>query len=203
MLPSLARSLASLYRPLAVMLLALAGGYLLTSQSLEHYRTAQQQLQGQEHIHRQARDKLQRSGSEKSTIEQFLPAYQSLQQQGMIGAEQRINWVDALRSVNRSLKLYGINYQIDAQKPFQGGGGMPGTFRVYQSDMLLHFGLLHENDLLNFFEQLRQTHVGLFQIEQCTLQRIPANNINFGMQPNLEADCTLRWLTLQPNRGAP
>lgn len=185
------------------MLVALIASYFLVSQSLEHYRKVQQQLHGQQHIYRQAQDKLQRSGSEKTTIEQYLPAYQSMQQQGMIGTEQRINWVDALRSVNRSLKLYGIDYQIDAQKPFQGGADVPGEFRVYQSDMLLHFGLLHENDLLNFFDQLRQTQVGLFQIRQCALQRIPASNINFGMQPNLEAECTLRWLTLQPHGKTP
>ncbi len=202
MQPSFFASLFGLRFPLIVVLLTLGASYLLITRSVEHYHLAQAKLAQQNQVYQQARERLQRSGSEKATIEQYLPTYQALQQQGLIGTEQRINWVDTLRTINRNLKLYGINYQIDAQKPYQGDTSSTGDFQVFQSDMTLHFGLLHENDLLSFFDQLRAAHVGLFQINKCSLQRTGSSYASFGMQPNLDADCTLQWLTLQPKRNA-
>lgn len=197
------KALHKLYLPLSVLAGALLLAYLLIAHTLGQYNNARQAAQAQQAQLQQARERLSRSGEEKATIERYLPTYLQLQQQGLIGAEQRLSWVDGLRAVNQQLRLYGVDYQINAQQAYNGSDlGSTAGFAVYQSEMTLRFSLLHENDLLRFFDQLQAMHIGLYQIKQCTLQRSTASYTSFGSRPNLLADCKLQWLTLQPPGGA-
>lgn len=179
----------------AIALLLGAGAVYYSGLLVDQARQKLAQAQSQRN---EARGKLQRSGDEKSTIEKYLPDYQRLAQSGFIGNERRINWLDGLRTANQRADLFGVDYQIEAQQGYPFAAELdPGTLAVRHSVMTLRFRLLHEEDLMRFFNVLAQTQAGIFSLNQCTLQRIDTGGV-IRVEPHLNADCELSWITTQP-----
>lgn len=190
--------LKALKTPVLLLFVAVIGtiaAVYYTNRLLEAANTA---LAGQEVQLREAVARLQKSGEEKQLIVQHLDAYRQLQRAGFIGEEQRINWLDGLRLANQQTELFGVDYQISAQRPYPyarefDGGRLP----LYQSAMRLRFRLLHEDDLTRFFNALSGTGAGMFVLDECTLRRIEAGSA-IRYQPNLTAECEVSWITAQP-----
>lgn len=160
---------------------------------------AQTALSKQQTLLRDAQARMQRSGDEETIITQYVDKYRQLQQSGFIGNEQRINWIDALRIANERTDLFGVNYGIDAQQPYPYAAELnPGQFAIRQSVMKLDFRLLHELDLLRFFDALRSQNNGLFHLDQCALRRTELTAA-IRYQPNITANCQLTWITATPD----
>ena len=159
---------------------------------------ARQQLAQQETLLKQARNRLYQSGEERELIARYLDRYVQLQRVGFVGDEQRINWLDGLRVANQRAELFGVDYQISEQRAYTYASDFnPGQLALHQSIMKLRIALLHEADLMRFFNTLVQTGAGVFQIDQCTLRRMEVTGaIRF--QPNLSAECELSWITARP-----
>lgn len=181
---------------LAVIIAAAAGAVYYT----DLQRTqAQNTLVRQQAQLREAQTRMQRSGDEKGIIVQYVDKYRQLQAAGFVGEEQRINWIDALRSANAGVDLFGVSYDIGAQQPYAHAAELaPGPITLNQSRMKLDFRLLHEADLLRFFGALREQGAGLFHLDQCTLRRTDAGG-NLRYQPNIAANCELVWITARPD----
>lgn len=188
----------TLQNPLLALLaavLAAAGAVYYTDMLLKQ---AQQQLEQQDIQLRDARTRLYKSGEEKEVIVRYLASYQQLQRIGFVGDEQRINWLDGLRLTNQQADLFGVDYQISAQRPYPFSNELgPGQLVLSQSVMKLRFRLLHEEDLLRFFKTLAGSEAGLFSIDECLLKRIDASGV-IRYQPNLAAECELSWITARP-----
>jgi hypothetical protein len=190
--------LKTLQTPLAILALVLgaaAAAIYYTEQLLEraHGALAQQEVQL-----REARTRLYRSGEEREIISRYLGPYQQLQRIGFIGEEQRINWLDGLRVANQQTGLFGIDYEISAQRTYPYAGEFdPGRIALNQSMMKLRFRLLHEEDLLRFFNVLAQLGTGVFLLDECTLRRTDTSRA-IRHQPNLAAECALSWITANP-----
>lgn len=71
-----------------------------------------------------------------------------------------------------------------------------GQYHLHGSHMRLQMDLLHEMDLLNLFDDLRQA--GYFAVQDCTLKRHGAAGATAGSQaaPAPGAECELLWLTV-------
>jgi hypothetical protein len=144
-----------------------------------------------------ARTRLQKSGDEREIIIRYLDRYRQMERVGYIGEEQRINWLDGLRLANRQADLFGVEYQIGSQRPYANAADFnPGQIALNQSVMRLRFRLLHEEDLLRFFNALARQGNGLFTIDQCMLRRINTGGI-IRYQPNVNAECDLSWITVK------
>lgn len=164
---------------------------------------AQTQLMQQQGQLRDAQLRMQRSGDEEAVIIQFVDRYRALQQSGFIGNEQRINWLDALRNANERADLFGVNYEIGVQQPYPYAADLdPGQINLRQSVMKLDFRLLHEADLLRFFEMLKAQGTGLFHLDQCALRRTDIGKVLI-YQPNITATCDLAWITATPAGAGP
>jgi len=149
---------------------------------------------------REARARIQNAGEEKEMIGRYLAPYQQLARAGFVGEEQRINWLDSLRLANEDARIFGVEYDIGAQKPYAYAAEFnPGQLLLQESVMRLRFRLLHEEDLPRFFESLARYSGGFFTIDQCHMRRltVPADT-GLQAQPNLAAECDLRWLTVKP-----
>lgn len=194
-----AEELKALRVPLILLLVVLAAAAgaiyytdLLRQQSQTTLVRAQAQL-------REAQTRMQRSGDEKSIIIQYVGKYRQLENAGFIGEEQRINWIDAMRNANARTDLFGVSYEIGAQQPYAHAAELaPGSIALKQSRMKLDFRLLHEGDLLRFFDALREQGAGLFHLDQCTLRRTEAGT-TLRYQPNIAANCELAWITATPD----
>jgi hypothetical protein len=164
--------------------------------------TARQQLAQQQIQLKDARTRLQKSGDEREIIIRYLDRYRQMEGLGYIGDEQRINWLDGLRVANRQADLFGVDYQIGAQRPYAYAADYnPGQIALNQSVMRLRFRLLHEEDLLRFFNALARQGNGLFTIDQCMLRRINTGGI-IRYQPNVNAECDLSWITVKVGAGS-
>jgi len=187
--------LNALQTPLLVLFFA-----LLAAASVVYYtdtlrEQARQQLQQQQQRLKEAHTRLQQSGEEKAIIIRYLGEFRQLQRIGFVGDERRIIWLDALRIANQQAGLFGVDYQIGAQRPYDYANEMgPEGLALLQSVMKLRFRMLHEEDLLRFLGVLSRQDAGVFLIDQCNVQRISTGDaIRF--QPNLEAECELSWIT--------
>ena len=186
--------------PIVVLLVALlaACGAIYYSDLL--LKEGRRQLSHQEAQSREARLRLQKSGDEKEAIVRYLGSYQELQRVGFAGEEQRINWLDGLRLANERTDLFGVDYQIAAQAPYAHAGELnPGELVLSQSVMTLRFRLLHEEDLLRFFNTLRDAGAGMFAIDECALKRAETGG-GIRYHPNIAAECKLSWITAKPRR---
>jgi hypothetical protein len=195
------RDFASMRFPMAVLAIVLVTSVLLIKSSSMQHAAAEAQLRSQDSALREARERHNRSGQERQAIQEYLPAYLSLQQEGVVGAEQRIEWIESLRAANKQAGLFGVAYQIEARKPFALAGlDNPASNFLHQTQMKLSFGLVHEGDLMRFLETLDAQKRGLFLIKRCAIAR-QARNDPGPRQANLNVECDLAWLTIDPPKA--
>ncbi len=137
-------------------------------------------------------------GDEGQLIRTYLPKYEGLARRGVVGPEQRLNWMEALRGASDALKLPSVRYDIHPQIPYtRGSPTMTSGLGVYASQMDLILGLLHEEDLNRLLRELRDRATGLFTVEECRLRRAAARIEPQSGRPNVNAECSLSWTTIR------
>jgi hypothetical protein len=194
-----ARHLDALKGPLALLLVVLIAGAGALSWTRAQINKHQLTLATHENALKEARNRFQRSGEERDLIVRFLPPYQELGGRGLIGPEQRINWLDALRNTNQQARLFGAEYQVSTQQPYPYAQEMNAAgLGMAQSVMKLGLRLAHEGELMRFFRLLENENAGAFEINECILERTSAAGNPISAQPNVRAECELAWITLNP-----
>ncbi len=184
---------------LLVAVVALAAGGHFYAQSLLH--EARQGVDRQTSVLRAAETRLQKSGEEKEVIVRYLDRYRQLSDAGFIGEERRIAWLDALRAANQAVRLFGVDYHIDPQRPYAYASELAAPELVLrESTMKLNLSLLHEEDLPRFFATLARQNAGLFVLDKCAVRRLDPGTV-LGYRPHLAADCELSWITATPARA--
>jgi len=192
----------ALRTPLLVLLAVLVAGAGAVFYSDRLLTSERQQLLQQQGQLKQAHVRLQKSGDESDIIVLYLDRYRQLERTGFVGEEQRINWLDGLRLANQQADLFGVDYQIGTQKAYPFAAEFnPGQIELNQSLMQLRFRLLHEGDLLRFFDALARQNAGIFTIDQCLLRRIDTRGV-IRYQPNVNAECELSWITAKVGAAA-
>lgn len=187
--------LQALKNPLLALLAVLLAAATAIYYSDQLMVSARRQLAQQQAQLKEARTRLQKSGDEKDIIVRYLDSFQQLQRAGFVGDEQRINWLDGLRLTNQQSDLFGVDYQIGSQKPYAYAAEFnPGQLELNQSVMRLRFRLLHEEDIMRFFNILARQGAGIFTIDQCSMRRIDTGGV-IRFQPNVTAECELSWIT--------
>lgn len=196
-----AKDLLPLRVPALALAIALAFAWFIVSGSESRLSGAEAKLRAQKSALEDARNRYQRSDDERATILKYLPEYRQLVQEGFIGAERRIAWIEALRDADASTGLYGIEYRIDAQSAYARAAESASiTQRLRQSTMQLNFGVTHEGDLLGFLLAMENKRAGIFAVDSCSLQPVPASASPAPRRANLTARCEIRWITVAPDQ---
>lgn len=184
---------------LATVVLASAAAIYWTRAEIVKHERALAGYQGQL---REAQNRFQRSGDERDLIVRYLPPYEALRKEGLIGPEQRINWLDALRTSNREAGLFGAEYQVSTQQPYPHAQELNAPrLGMAQSIMKLSLRLTHEGELLRFIQRLEAQRAGAFDINECVIERASSADAPLNAQPNLRAECELAWITINPEPG--
>jgi hypothetical protein len=197
--------LQSLRTPLIALGLTLVAAFVLVFYSAAVADRAHARFQRTEVDLKQARLRIQNAGEEKDMIGRYLGGYQQLEKAGFVGDEQRINWLDALRVANQQANIFGVEYEITAQRPYAYAAEFnPGPLALKESVMRLKLRLLHEEDLPRFLQTLARQGGGFFNVDQCVVRRVKAGEAEVAqnVQPNLLAECELSWLTVKPAAAA-
>lgn len=139
---------------------------------------------------------------EEKNIREFYPGYSRLYDQGVIGREHRLNWIEVLRNSGNQILLPSLDYQISSQEEYDNTFPLNhGAYKIYVSSMDLNLKLLHEGDLLVLMNELNEKATGLFSIRSCELMR--KNDIikRSTTNSNIDAKCKLDWFNIKKQDG--
>lgn len=194
---------ANLLRPAAlVFMLSLAAAVTMVGAS--HWLLASSTEQ-QRHVQQVAQAALKRTSQitdQGRQISAYQQAFLALKKRGLIGEEQRLNWIEAIKQSQAARQLAPITYTIDAQQPLHLEGGFDSAgYQLRGSRMSLHMEPLHEMDVFNLLDDLKRSG-GFFAVQDCSIKR--GGMAAVATQAHgLIADCTLNWLSLAAAGQAP
>jgi hypothetical protein len=185
---------------LLALLLGSAAGIatIVLSQSL--LSAAQQVHDAAEHKLANTRRDMQAALDDQQNMASYAQEYSLLLQRGIIGDEQRLDWIDELERLRHRGLVLDFSYTIAPQQPYRAPLALDtGNFDLRRSDMTLSLDLLHAGQLVNFFHALRTDGKGWFMLDGCSIDRLTGNAAETGtpgITPLLRAECKGGWLTL-------
>lgn len=138
-----------------------------------------------------------------SIIRSSLASYRSLQGHGFIGDEQRLLWIESLRTSGNDSRLSGLQYNLKQQSPVSVQGAAGQYYKLFASDMELRLDLTHEGRLLDFFNRLEEQKPAIYQLRSCSLTSTSDETELAVDLPNISAICQLRWFTVRDFASLP
>ncbi|MFW5395421.1 MAG: hypothetical protein XXXNARYT_001149, partial [Candidatus Accumulibacter regalis] len=153
-------------------ILMVAAGGLALYVSFDARKSAEQ---ARVHIAAQfaeADGKLKQVRDEESEVKQKSIVFNTLRERGIIGNEQRLDWVELLKDIRDKHRLIDLRYEIAPQRMLDGQVG--NDFVVFASSMRLELKLLHEEDLTRLLDDLQRQAKALIRVKSCRIERLPA-----------------------------
>lgn len=182
---------------LAALLIGLGvGASLWAGKELQQAEQAAEQASVR---HREVTDRLRRVRDEENEIKTKTGTFQTIAARGIIGPEQRLEWVELIGDIRRQRQLIDPEYEFQPQAPL---GSPIGDFQFVGSPMAVRLPLLHEGDLIGFLDDLHARAPALVQPRECSIERQQAQATRGGPPINLVATCELQWITIRRS-GSP
>lgn len=145
----------------------------------------------------QARNQLITAQQDRANMDFYMAEYAALVEEKVIGVDQRLDWMEGMEQLRQKNIVSSFSYNIAPQKTFAPVTPVDsGNFDINFSEMKLQFNLLHEGQLINFFDTLRSNIQGWYQLQGCTLQRAGEGEITSN-PIQLKAECNGGWITLK------
>lgn len=139
---------------------------------------------------------------EERMIERHYPTFVELYENGILGQEHRLNWLETLRIAGERVKLPELVYQIDSQEPLTPEFDVAtGAYQIFRTNMDLRLGLLHEYDLINLFKLMDHEAEGLYSVRSCDIRKTREEILVNKTATNLRAECKLGWYTIDLRGG--
>jgi len=146
--------------------------------------------------------KLASANEEEREIKASLQQYQMLAARGIIGEEKRLDWVDTVTAIKNERRLFNIGYSIEPQKELDYPGFSPGgSVKFMVSRVKMNLQLLHEEDLLNFIDELARRGKPYLSVRSCAVAREDRGS-GTTLAPRLRADCVFDLITISLNKPA-
>jgi hypothetical protein len=190
---------AILRAPLALLTISVVVSMILLSLA-SHYNDGQ--LSVTSNIDRQliqAKRRYSEARRDSALYQRYLESYIAYTNKGIIGQEQRLDWIEKLQEISRNMKLASLKYEISPQKPVDiAGMHLRGNISVNASAMHLIVGLVHEGDSVRLFRALRNSANGFFSLQECEMvSRITDQHLHYRPNvANVNLDCKLNWYTI-------
>ncbi len=148
-----------------------------------------------------ARTRLESARRERASLQESADVFRTLVDRGLLQGERRLELVELVNSL-RARHQVTLDYEIAPQRPLAlAGGRVFASVDVLASRVKLKARALHEGDILDFIESLTRNPQGFYPIDRCSMKRIEVASAD-SLQPRVEADCTLEWITMKEKRGA-
>lgn len=177
---------------LVSLLLLAAAGTAAVLWALDQAKTAQRDYGLSQARFAEADRKLREVNREEEEIRANSALYRALESRGIIGAEQRLEWVELIAGIRKSRRLFDIDYEFSPQQALPGSSG---PYRFNASTMKFRLPLLHEGDLFRFLEDIQGRAPAHVQPRQCSLERLGSAAVS-NLAPHLTGSCTLQWITI-------
>lgn len=191
--------LSRLRWPLLASLALAAAGAWLVWMAQESYQAQRQALRREEEAFRQGHDRLQKAEREETQIRETIGRFRALEARGVVGQEQRLEWIERLRAARERLQLPALDYELRPRRALEGNPApAPATaYRLAVSTMRLRAELVQEEDLLRLLEDLRAEPSAIVRPAWCRVSH------SEGGSRGLAAECEVEWITVEPGRQTP
>ncbi len=184
--------------PLAVCaVLAIAGAacYVAADDYLQKSRTLATGTSAQR---AEIQARLASANEEEREIKANLQQYQALAARGVIGEEKRLDWIDALTAIKSERRLFNIRYSIEPQRELDYPGfAAIGGVQFLASSAKIEMLLLHEEDLLDFIDDLNKRSKLYLSARRCEIKRTDRAGGGPALVPRLQADCVFDLITIR------
>jgi hypothetical protein len=181
----------------AVALAALAAGVGLLWSADRALAAARAEFATAKAERRQNTERLARIAEEEREVREKLDVYQRLKQLNILGEENRLEWADAIARIRRQRELLDLRYLIGRQKLLASVPGKPANVDFYSSTLKVNLALLHEEDLLRFLSDLRDSGNAYYSVRRCDVSRTGQALSGATMTPRLRAECEVELVTIQ------
>jgi hypothetical protein len=188
--------LRRLAAPLGLALTLLAVGGALIWSAGGALATAQTQLAAAQAERRQNNERLARISEEEREVKEKINVYQRLKSLNILGDERRLEWADAITRIRTERELLDLRYVVERQRLLSSVPGKPANVDFYASTMKVELALLHEEDLLRFLGDLRQSGNAFYSIRKCALGRTGQAATGTTITPRLRAECEIDLITV-------
>ncbi|HEY0061326.1 MAG TPA: hypothetical protein VGC21_04345 [Telluria sp.] len=141
-----------------------------------------------------ATDRLAQVEMERDDLRDYQPKFVQLRARGFVGPESRLAVIEAIQAIQKNRRLLPVSFDLSPQKTVALDPALlEQPLELHSTAVRLRMDLLHEMDLVNFFQDLKGK--GFFTVSECLInsaQIVVADSL----APRLNADCTLFWLTV-------
>jgi len=130
----------------------------------------------------------------KRLVNRYYQRYEFFYEQGFVGSENRLDWIETLRDIATQIGLPSMTYSLEPQRDVVAPVGQmlgDNTISIKQSTFELEMGLVHELDLLRFIARLESEVPGLLKIDRCRLVRESGKAELSAIDANLVANCSV------------
>ena len=182
--------------PLVVALALLAAGGALIWAADATLDAANRQAAVAQAERQQASERLARISEEEREVIQKLDVYKRLKQLNILGEERRLEWADAITRIRTQRELLDLSYRVDRQRLLTSAAGKPANVDFYASTMRVQLALLHEEDLLRFLADLRDSGNAYYSVRQCSMTRIGQPPSGIQISPRLRGECDIDLITI-------
>ena len=159
-------------------------------------RSAQGALAAAQAERRSNNERLARISEEEREVKQKIDVYQRLKSLSILGPERRLEWADAITRIRKERELLDLRYTVERQRLLSSVPGKPANVDFFASTMKVDLALLHEEDLLRFLADLRQSGNAFYAIRKCALSRTGQAATGTSMTPRLRAECEIDLITI-------
>lgn len=136
---------------------------------------------------------------ERDSLNESADVFRTLVERGLLQREQRLDLVELVNALRSRYQLFALDYEIAPQRPLAlAGARVFPAIDVLASRVKFRARALHEGDILGFIGELSRSRQGFYPVDRCTLRRVEGPAVT--LQPHVEADCTLEWITLKDKR---
>jgi len=187
--------------PLGLAGALLACGLALLYVAGESLASARRDFAAAQAERRQNNERLARIAEEEREVKEKIDLYRRLRQLNILGEERRLEWADAVGRIRAQRELLDLHYVVERQRLLSSVQGKPGKVDFYASTMKVQLALLHEEDLLRFLADLRESGNAFYAVKKCIINRTGQTAAGATMTPRLRAECDVDLITIM-DRGA-
>ncbi len=136
-----------------------------------------------------AEDKIRQARRESSAVPQA--AYARMEESGAFREFKRIDLVEQLEKAEPM--LFDLQYSLFPRQKVR----TSGHFMLNLNRVNFQLSLLHEGKLLDFLDFLEAQKNGVPLFAGCGIERLSTRP---ALEPNLKAECTVIWMTLEDEK---
>ena len=165
-------------------------GVLLLATQMYLYFSEQEKLAMRQQV-TQTREQADLAQSEWQSVHEHRTEFEVLKRRAIIGAERRLDWIEALTQYQQDHPALDLQYQFAAQAPLP-QSEIINQQQIYASAMKISFQAQDENDFSAVNHKLLSLP-GLAAPVTCVLQR--------GEGAGIATQCDYVWLTIAPAKA--